>query len=628
MKITTFNGHDINDGTNYAARFPAEGGSWGLPPIRALLVERSGAWPLVAGIQRRGHTLTLEIEIVNLGSLATLRAQLLGWLEVEEPQALVVKDDDDSRERYMDVLPVQVIPRSDTLANVFTVVCQVHGDVKWRATTADSAEWEITASGAQRVLANAGDAEAYPILTIEPTTPKTGSPTYARWVPVRWRVAAAHNNYPYELTNGGFNTATLVTAGKAQADGDDFRVHVDGAEVPRWFGTGAGAFNQAATKLWVNLNFAANVAMTLKTALLATGDVDTIEVNQDIGGLADAGIVLIGNEAFTYASKSNGDRTLNNVSRAAKGTAAAAHSAGTAVWWIQHDIWIVYGDAAAAAPTIDDSKRPAFNLASSNTSWDYDEFGQYPLPGRSGQWSQQSVTYGLNTYGDHSNITTNPWEELGCRTFSETGWARWYLYNPCRITNMNCANGEKRAETDLVGWTAELQSSSDGASWNTEYAIPAPSAVATWEAWSRNEALATGATYAALYLYANGRRYTRYCEVADVTLTLNSSYTPTTAFIGAEQGNYELAATISNLTTGHAIQVTFNMGLGKELEVDTVDKTVTYLADGSNQFQALTLIGAARRAWLALAPGNNTLRFDDVGTGNVTIDLVWRKRWR
>ena len=69
------------------------------------------------------------------------------------------------------------------------------------------------------------------------------------------------------------------------------------------------------------------------------------------------------------------------------------------------------------------------------------------------------------------------------------------------------------------------------------------------------------------------------------------------------------------------------MLLNEELEVDTDEKTVIFLDENSNQFNALELAGGPRMNWLPLDVGNNTLQFDDVGTGNVTITVTWWERY-
>jgi hypothetical protein len=107
---------------------------------------------------------------------------------------------------------------------------------------------------------------------------------------------------------------------------------------------------------------------------------------------------------------------------------------------------------------------------------------------------------------------------------------------------------------------------------------------------------------------------------------LDSNSVPATA-IGDEQTNYILAAVLTNVTTGLAIGVNFAMVEGQILAVDTDNKTVTYLADGSSQFQARTLIGDVRQEWLPLLPGNNTLKFHDTGTQRVDITVEFTERY-
>jgi len=115
-------------------------------------------------------------------------------------------------------------------------------------------------------------------------------------------------------------------------------------------------------------------------------------------------------------------------------------------------------------------------------------------------------------------------------------------------------------------------------------------------------------------------------EIYELGITLDGDHVPA-IIIGAEQSNYVLDCLVSNTTTGEAIRLTYPMALNEALAVDTAAKTVTDLQDGSRQFQALTLEGGARRDWLPLRPGDNTLRFDDTGTNGVTVTIEFEKRW-
>jgi len=115
-------------------------------------------------------------------------------------------------------------------------------------------------------------------------------------------------------------------------------------------------------------------------------------------------------------------------------------------------------------------------------------------------------------------------------------------------------------------------------------------------------------------------------EVADCTVTLNSTYTPTHA-INAEQGDYSLNCTIENTTTGKAFSLLYTMALNAVLEVDTLAKTVIDKEDELGQMQALTLVGGPRRDWLVLQGGNNVLEYTEAGAAALTIEVEWVKRY-
>jgi len=593
-----------------------------LPPAQARTLERIGAWPVIVALQRRPHRLALLVRIAG-SSHDALRSQLFRWFDPEDetPKTLVGQNHAGiqmSVEALCEELRVYGDQQRDT---VFVATLAVSGDVRWRAVTETTDSWSITASGQTHTVGNSGEDDAYPTLKVQPTGARTGGYGYKRWIPVRWRVDEAYSGYPMDICNDGFDTQALVGAAKMQADGDDLRVWVDGVEVDRWL----DGINTATTKVWVNLDFQAKEEVTLKTAIAGAGAVETIDVNEDVGGFPSADTLVIGSEAFEYTGKNNSLKRFTGVTRAVKGTSMAAHNVSDVVWWVQHDVWIVYGNATAPAPLVGDRYKPAFEVDhSTNVSWVYEIFGNDEGM-RTGAWASESVTGVPDFYNGSQGASADPWVEVGMHCDGNGVRGRWRLHNPCGITNVNFTNGERWAALTAL-FDAFIVSSANGSSWTTEYTIPDPAAEKTWEAWNRNEALAGGSKHVALEVH-NGASagYDCYVEAADATLTLDNTATPTIT-IGAEQGNYSMACTITNNQTGEAIELAFTMELNEELEVDTDEKTVVYLADGSSQFQALTLVGGARRDWLALEPGNNQLQFDDVGTGNVMIALSWERR--
>jgi hypothetical protein len=492
--------------------------------------------------------------------------------------------------------------------------------------TEDSDTWAVTASGQTHTLTNGGEDEAYPVLTLTPTGAKTGGYAYRRWVPVTWRSQNAGAQYPVMAT---LATDAIVTAGKMQADGDDLRVLVDGIETYRWL----SGMNGAATKVWFSADFTRAPDLSLKTAIADSGTIASIEFNEvdELQYLPESGILLIDSEAFVYTARNLTDASVTGISRAAKGTASAAHTVGDDVQWVQHDVWIVYGNASATAPTVDNDYKPAFELDhSDNSSWVYETFGD-SAGKRAARWAPFdpiTISGKSGVYTATHRTLGSPYTVIGAWRTAGGAFAQgWYLANPCGIVNAAWADGQARAE-DKDSFLLELRYWVRGASWWTNQlywnASSTPlGADNTWQAWSEAAAASdwSPADDLALILYA----YNGDAEAGTVTVSLSTSEVPVVT-VNGEQGNYELAATITNQTTGEAITVGFVMDLDSELEVDTDERTVTWGADDSGQFQALSL-SAARRHWLRLLPGANVLRFDDAGTNGVTVVAEWEERW-
>lgn len=624
LKIISYGGFALNDGVNYRAGF-SPGMEWGLPAVQAQVVQRVGAWPLVTGVQRPGAVLTLVVQILR--DVAYLREQLLRALspEDETPKPLVIADVDGGRQRYVNAVVESIVPQvagKAAAAAQFVVQMRVHGDVRWRAVTATSSTWNITASGQTRLIVNPGSDEAYPVFRIKPTSVKSGGYAYRRWVAVVWRSPNSATRYPVRID---LDTQTLVSGGKMQADGDDLRVVVDGVESDRWLAD----MNTTATGIWVNLDFAPAVAMTLRTAIPSSGSIASIEVNEDISRMPESGILLIDSEAFVYTAKVNSERKFTDITRAAKGTNAAAHAAGTAVHWVQRDLWLLYGNPSATAPAIDNRYRPAFSLSSStNSVWIYTEFNDSDLM-RSGGWRPTRNITLTGTCGCYTATeralapgefgVIGAW--VGENASPPANVAGWVLGNPCGIVNVAWGNGKKRraGENFLVHCMNWVRKTS---SWSWHYDLPRPKSTNVWESWSYSGSPFDVSDQIAIAAYY----YPQDVEVGDVTVTLNASETPM-VLVGEEQGGYYLDCVIENTTTGDAIRLTFAMTLNTELEVDCDRHTVRWLADKSNQLAALQVLGTSRRHWLRLAPGGNTLRFTDAGTTGVTLTTIFEARY-
>ena len=633
MKVVSFGGHDINDGENYRTFLTAPGQT--PAETEPQIVGRTGAPAVIGGVVSPPRFLVLKTDLLTQTSASTkreLQQQWYAWFILDSTQSLIISDDDGQNQRYVEAMPFSIIHDADGDGWAITTTLAVDGDVLWRAVSATTYNWNITADGETLEVVNGDPAvndDAYPVITITPRQTATGVNPYRRFAAVGWRATQPASNYPTDICNDGLDTQ-IASTNHADAQGDDIRVYVDGVEADYWLD---GA-NTATTKVWVNLNFGA--AQTATTAAsMGTGAITTLTVNEAITNWPESGLFLIDSEVFSYTGKVNSTKTFTGVSRAARGTTAAAHDSADAVTWVQHEIWIEYGDATKTALVPDDDYKPMFLLTSTNGSWDYDEFYQYDGSlwtgsNRSGQWTR---AYWELTHGGNQGTAANPFVELGLlsdrfvpsvKTAIDTAF--WILTNPCGISAANFANGEFwHGRTDW--FKAYVQYGSGSGTWTTEYTIPA-STNSTWNAWSRN---ATGlpAGTNAIRLYLGGfcsASYIMRVECADVTVTLNSSYTPLVA-LGAEESTYRLQPTLVNTTTGESLAIDAAVDVDTDLEIDVETHQVT-LPDGSDAYNAVDTVEGVRRWLLRLQAGSNTLRYDETGVVEVDVTVEFRRRYR
>jgi hypothetical protein len=650
MKLKSFDGNLINDGTNYTTVII----SWpGFPEVSYKSSERPYAMPMLGTLSYRGLSVTIQVAIEDVDNEVTLRKQLSKWFDprLGVSKELAVTDDNGTNERVILARAKKMVPQRQSGRRWWAITLEIDGagdiDGRFRAKTATTDTWTITGDGDTEVVNNGGGDDAFPILKIKPTLAKTGY-TYRRWCPVRWKVHEDCRKYPVDIVGAGLSTASLISGAKMQSDGDDLRVQINGVEAERWIGN----LNTATSRVWVTLDWQAKVEIPLRDAIASSGSVSAIyfdSVYADlVDQLPDEGILMIDSEAFNYTWKSSGSNSVHGVTRATHETSMAAHSVGATVWLVQHDIWLIYGNSSATAPTQTDDLKPLFNLDSStNTSWVFANFvDQSQL--RPGQWSVHGKTGRVYHYGGNHGASASLHSELGLGVLKQWGQtaspiyaARRFAQNVVGITNVNFTNGEMYA-TDKTTWYGAIDTEQQRfhyTAFEEVAALTAPTVDETWQSWSKNQALSSFVDWAgntryplsvALRLvvtYNGDDLFQAFIEASDVTLTLDSTYAPTVT-LGSEIGSgvYSLDATITNNTTGDAISVKFVLKLNEQLEIDTDLKTVTYLADGSNQFSALVIEGGIRRDWLPLVPGNNTLQFDEATASGLVIDLEWTER--
>jgi len=510
-------------------------------------------------------------------------------------------------------------------------------DPVWKSKEEQSVTWNITASGQTKVVTVDGNYPALPVFTLSPTAAKAAGFNYRRWCAILNQTDYELPNYPIEIT-GGWDTETLVLASKMQASGNDLRVSANGIEVTRWL----NGINTDSTSVWIVLGFAPRVALTLGTAIAGAGAVEKIYFeataanDEALARLPGAGILLIGTEAFNYDGKDAANRCVSVTSRAFRDTTAAAHDVAVAVNWVQYDILINFGDAALGAPAVDNTRKPAFSLASTNDQWIYDTiFGD--LAGlRAGSWSRSMLRNiwmnGFIYTGHHKEIGTDPMTHMGqgVQATADKGnsvWIEWSLYNPCGMDLVNAAGDNAAGGYTDIEFYLETLSSIPGAQW---VILDAP--VMTWQpggiwySWTIvNEAPAAGTTkirFHSLLGLLNG--VLNWIAIETTAVTVDIVNPPTVLFIG-EASNYTLACVLENETTGESLAITASMQLGAEdLIIDTREKTI-YLAGGIRA-PVSRIMNTIRSEWLRLVPGANTLKFTDVGTDTVDITIEFEER--
>ena len=631
----SYNGTQINNGgANYIASFVLQPMLTGAKPI---FTKRSSGMnhSAYAGKELNGGMLQMRVTAYGASGSAlnnqfsTLKA-LFDTAKIPTAVLIARDSDDSNREWYVDAAVTNISPPE---GRSFVVQFALRDPVWKTVATTTESTWAVTASGQTDATTIAlGNLEVYPIYEITPTGSKSGnSYKYRRFIEVINNKSWAFNNYPIELINS-LNTSTLVSGSKMLASGFDSRIFVDDAEEEdRWL----DGWNTATSKVWININLAAKQTFTLKTAIATTGAITSVDVNEDITNMPDKGILKIESERVTYTAKNNAARTFTGITRGAHESTAATHSAAVAITWIEHSIYFYYGDLdATAGPVTDNTRKPIFNLnTSTNTSWDYDEF--WSNDPRTAEWQPvpsplAAVTY---VYTGNQYTEAEPAIEVGMLggridALGAAAPTSWILTHPAGITNWNFANGQKYnliLNESYLYYNTSATPLAYSTTWTGIYAIPATTVANTWQSWSDSRAL--GATYYHVAIQVKTKNAARV-ECADITLTLDSSNTPTRTLGSEVTSVYDLNAVLKNDITGESITIRTQLEQNYTLQINTLDKTVTYLKDNSNRFPAMLLTGSnfVRGQWLRLQQGANTLSYTDANTGTLNIVIKWQGR--
>ena len=642
LKLISWNGHNINDGTSYDA---ADQTPQLLAKSDAVFVSREDAYEKYSGMEY-GHR-TMVIGIAILGEFYSLRDQLKAWFEEDRstPKELLAQDlADGNKQWYATGVCVDLIEEG----HIATVVLEME-ETFWRQKTASTLSWDVTASPQTQNISVGGNTPAKPILTFTPKQAKSGDYAWKRFVAVLNPTQRAMTDYYLDVsgqTGKQLDTATLTTA-KMQAGGQDLRLWLNGKEIYRWL-TG---MDTAATGVHTaEIPLSAGIVLTLSGSIAISGAVSTITVKSTAENKAalqklktvtnKALAIKTGSaiEIFTFTDTTPDQYKITGTTRAQKLTSMIAHSDGDSIYWVEHDCYLLYGNATVSAPEVDDQRKPMQDLTNStNAAWVWNEFTDdaYARPGAWQKHLLKSVG-GLSAHysADHGG-EASPASEMGMKMLawllgvvwkSETAILDWTFYDPAGFVSW-VLGGEKFRSGSSFPAVASMQKSNDQLKWTTVANEPKPTLPNVWQALTvlTGTKSLSGTFQAIRFLFSGSVSNTpnnmAAIEFDGLTGNKDTANVPL-IFVGTETANYMVNELIENLTTGESMAVYYHGALNNPIVIDTEERTVVY-GDGSSILGALTRSGE----WLSLKPGvTNQIRVTDAGITQVTHKLDWENR--
>lgn len=281
--ITSFGGHNINDGTNYAAAFPDQN-FFPQASSQAVEQQRSDNYPNVSAIKRQSKT--VKINIYPLGTFTTQINTLNGWFDTFFTSSHPLKvTDENSVVWYVDAW---VIGQPHAYADYVQYTLLVPKPV-WQRVTPATDSWSITASGQTHQIVTLGNRSVPPIWSFTPATKTNGYKFHEFRAWYNPQTTEILREEAIDVANAAWNTATLIT---------DTTVS-----------------NQI------------NIVGGINASVL------TIPINTPVGGglSTGGGLCMCGTEQILYTSISGGNMTVATGGRGVGGTVAASHANGSVI---------------------------------------------------------------------------------------------------------------------------------------------------------------------------------------------------------------------------------------------------------------------------------------------------------
>lgn len=633
-KVISIGSLNVESGSGYRATLDQ---SYVQPENTIGRVQRDADSPIVTAIAPGLQLYLLSVIVVEAGlsadDLDTKRRALLGALDSSQgPITITIENQTGTaRQRYMRCVVRKVDQVAQQAGRGFAAALEAADDVRWRSTTTEEIVWEIS-SAASRSVVNTGDLDAYPTITIKPTTGKSvPNWLYRRPVIVRWQ--SPYGGYhPIDITGGGTNTAALVAGGKV-ANGTNMAVWLNGRYVPFWYGGEdgqPGGFNSTTTKIWINLY--ALPKTEIQTAEFISETATTWRVRNDAGLPASGILDVAGSEIVSYSSRSSG--YLYGVQRGLYGTTPIEYNANLTATIIPAVGYILYGPNGAVPAAQQDfsyrnATRPLMTAGSSNSTWIYPAFHEST---RAVPWNYHSHLNSLGFVTD-SDITgyfnttwAEPWASMGIKSgwTGTSGFSTRYAVPVAQMV-VNGRHMARGSATQSPNSPRLMAYDDHGANehilWNSNAGVSQTLNTAV----SLTCNLPTTAHYTVFFWGVSGGSYIQ-ANIGLMNITFVSDYLPQIE-VGTEDTDYDLDMEISNSTTDEYFIAEFpNMIPGKGLIIDSENQTVIYDRDNSNQYAAVRMY-PIRPRFMRLVPGTNTIHVSETGMGSVTITFRYEPRW-
>jgi hypothetical protein len=219
--------------------------------------------------------------------------------------------------------------------------------------------------------------------------------------------------------------------------------------------------------------------------------------------------------------------------------------------------------------------------------------------------------------------------QLGDIYKAETAQIDWSFQNNATINSISSLG--EMYKYQVTTWPrAMLQSSKDNATWAVEWTQAGPGTASVWTSWTHaSETLPTGTRFLRFRFFGAVRPLVDAVARFEVNLgssgsmgvTLASASVPQVT-LGSRLDNSEVNFTLTNSTTGESVSYSYPMKLSTALELDTVNRTVSY----RNKYLAPPELSSVRQEWLRLSPGANVITYSDDYTGAVDVVLTYQER--